>query len=812
MNPLAFSSALALLTFAPLVRTQQAEPEAGLVALHQALLDAQTDAVVLNVAAHPDDESSRTDTVLRRKYGMRVVTAYTTYGDGGQNAIGREIGPELAYLRVRETLRAAAMSGVEVRWLGMPDFGFSKTLEETRTKWGDENLLAAMRKVVDEVDPDFVISNHTIGQGHGHHRATFWAIDTVLKERAAAKGYVPALLVRSKIEEAQWIVDPAELEPARGETYARLAHRAWTQHVTQGPWGPHNPLQVRREWWKVVNESERTVAAVDGVPKVMPWLWVRRDLVASERLGQDVAAMPRSALHAAIREQRIRASQEGRATSQQVGYTETARWVLARARHHAAVTGAELALANVRAEIWLDRDEFAVGGDGKANVVVHGAEKLTKLEVRCGDRVGTAITAPIRAMVFDGLPVSPAMSLPPSVEAANAPPPAAAGSAPAAPGTTPPAAVAPAPSSPGPAGRFAVTFPIEPPTGGPEPRFATVQVSFELDGQPFVVTQRLPYTPVPAIELAWDREVVMVPKGLTVERVLSVTLNNHLERETSAPIRLGLPPGVQAVPLPARLALSQEHTQARVLIRATINADELTADASIEVGFGDIASRIRVLPVDVSVPPGLKVALVRGPDDSTERALADLGVQFTALDRDALAMAKLEEFSTVLLDIRAYHHRPELAEVRDRLLQFVRGGGRVVAMYHKPGEWNERKGHPQLAPFPLVVGEGRVTEEDAAVTLLAPQHRLLQHPHAIVPADFDGWVQERGLNFPKTWDAAWTPLLAMKDTGEEKPLDGSLLHTQYGRGDFIYCSLALYRQLRTGNAGAARILVNLLAR
>jgi hypothetical protein len=133
-------------------------------------------------------------------------------------------------------------------------------------------------------------------------------------------------------------------------------------------------------------------------------------------------------------------------------------------------------------------------------------------------------------------------------------------------------------------------------------------------------------------------------------------------------------------------------------------------------------------------------------------------------------------------------------------------------MYHKAGEWNERAGHPLLAPFPLVVGDERVTEEDAAVTLLQPQHRLLQHPHPITAADFAGWVQERGLNFAKTWDPAWTPLLSMRDTGEVKALEGSLLHTQYGRGDFVHCSLALYRQLRVGNAGAARVLVNLLTR
>jgi len=780
------SLAAALLPFVvAVVRAQDAEPDAGAVALHQALLDARTDAVVLNVAAHPDDESSRTNTILRRKYGMRVVTAYTTYGDGGQNAIGREIGPELAGLRVRETLRAAATSGVEVRWLGMEDFGFSKSLEETRAKWTDEKLLAAMRKVVDDVDPDFVLTNHSLTQGHGHHRATFWAISEVLKERAAGQEYVPALLSRSKVEDANWIVDPSELEPARGETYARLAHRAWTQHVTQGPWGPHNPLQVGRDWWRIVNRELMTQLPSDGNPPAMPWPWVRRTTVPP--LGADVDQLPPAAMANALREQ----MRKEKAAAESAPYSvESLRRAAAISVSGDPLQRALLALANVRVEAWIERDEVATGTDGKVNVVVHGAERVKDVEVRCGDRKGEPMTAPVRAMVFDGLPVSPAMTIPPTA-------------LPTAPN---------APTSPGPAGRFTVAFACEPPTGSPEPRFARVTIAFTLDGEPITIERSLPYTPVSPLALTWDREVVMVPKGQTVERVFSVAVESHGDRELTAPVRLSLPPGVQAVPVPSRIALSAEHPQSRVLVRATIAVDELPADAGIEIGLGDVAARIPLRPIDVAVPPGLRVALVRGPDDTTERALADLGVAFTALDRDALAMARLEDFTTLLLDIRAYHHRPELAEVRERILQFCRQGGRVVAMYHKPGEWNERKGHPLLAPFPLTIGDERATEEQAPVVLLQPEHRLMQHPHAITADDFAGWVQERGLNFPKTQDPAWTPLLQTKDAADEKPHQGSLLHTQYGRGDFVYCSLVLYRQLRIGSPGAARLLVNLLAK
>jgi LmbE family N-acetylglucosaminyl deacetylase len=777
-------ASLATLFFATAPRAQTAEPEAGLVALHQACLDAATDFVVLNIAAHPDDESSRTNAILRRKYGMRVVTAYSTYGDGGQNAIGREIGPELAGLRVRETLRAAAMSGVEVRWLGMPDFGFSKSLDETLRVWGADRLKDAMRELVARVDPDIVVTNHSLTQGHGHHRASFWAIEEVLKERAAKGEHVPPLYSRCAADKAQLTLDPSELDPARGETFARLAHRAWTQHVTQGPWGPHNPLQVGKDWWRVVYPEGVTDAAAADL---MHWARGER---GGAGLPADASRLPPDVLRQATKEALERTRQELAGTiaaleapgaKRRAGILHTRKKELERVL---------LVLAGVRAEVWLEADEVSVGGQGKAFVVVHGVEKVQNLSVSCDGVAAEPAEATVRTTPFDGMLAPP-------------PPAPTNGAGPEAKPMTYP-------------GRFVVAFPCEPDPvvlpEGPEPRFAEIVIGFELDGTRIDLLPTLPYTPMPRIELRWDRDVLLVPKGRPVERLLSVSVKNHQRRDVQALVRLAMGPGIHAVSVPGRLVLSKEHDEARILVRATIDPDDLTADAGLEVGFGDDRARLRVQTVDVSVPPGLRIALVRGPEDSTERTLADLGIAFTPLDRDALVTARLEDFTTLLLDIRAYHHRPELAEVRERILQYCRTGGRVVAMYHKPGEWNERAGHPLLAPFPMTIGDERSTEEDSVVRFLQPEHRLLQHPHTIGTGDFDGWVQERGLNFPKTWDPAWTPLFEMKDAADEKPHQGALLHTQYGRGDFVYCSLALYRQLRTGNPGASRLLVNLLAK
>ena len=768
-------------------RAQEAEPVAGFVALHQALLDASTDGVVLNVAAHPDDESSRTNTILRRKHGLRVVTVYSTYGDGGQNAIGREIGPELASLRVRETLRAAAMSDVEVLWLGMDDFGYSKTLEETLKAWNGEELKSRMGAVLDRVRPSLVLTNHSLTQGHGHHRASFWAISEVLKERAAAGASVPPLYSRCGVEKAQVTFDPSELDPARGETYARLAHRAWTQHVTQGPWGPHNPLQVGKEHWQLVlPEGVASDRAADlvGLARVEP---------ATGQLPADAWRMPPAELRAAVLAQCAAIEAQMQAAAAERSTAGRARMRTLRQRF-GAMKRILLAQAGVRTEVWLDDDEVAIGGTGKAFVVVHGVDRTTGLEVSCRGVAATPVNPTIRTTPFDGASPTPTPT-PPTNGAA-----AADGTANAAP--------PPAPAVPG---RFSVTFEPEP-ANGPEPRFADVVVEFRVDGEPFSLHHPLAYTPVERVVLQWDREVVLVPKGQTCDRLLSASVASHGDVDTIRPIRLSMGPGIRAVPTPSRMALSPEHSDARLLVRATIDAADLTADAGIEVGFGPHAARLRVVAVDVSVPPGLRVGLVRGPDDTIERALADLGITFTALDRDALMTARLEDFTTVLLDIRAYHHRPELGEVKDRLLQYCRAGGRVVAMYHKPGEWNERAGRPLLAPFPMTIGNDRICEEDSPVKMLLPEHSLWHHPHPITAADFADWVQERGLNFPTKWDTAWTPLLELKDSGDAKPHLGALLHTQSGRGDFIYCSLALYRQLRIGNAGACRLLVNLLAK
>jgi hypothetical protein len=226
-----------------------------------------------------------------------------------------------------------------------------------------------------------------------------------------------------------------------------------------------------------------------------------------------------------------------------------------------------------------------------------------------------------------------------------------------------------------------------------------------------------------------------------------------------------------------------------------------------------IAKReVPLVYADAIVVSGRRVGYIPSYDQTLERALAALGVDAKKLTVDEIAKSDLSSFNTIIIDNRGYEAHQDLIPVNNRLLKYVEDGGTLLVFYHRTNEWNpnEGRGRPQLAPYPIIIGDERVTEEDAPVTFLQPKHPLLNFPNRITQQDFANWVQERGLYFPREWDPRYTAILATSDKGEP-PLKGGLLMAPYGRGNYIYTSYVWYRQLRAGLPGGYKFFANLIS-
>jgi hypothetical protein len=229
---------------------------------------------------------------------------------------------------------------------------------------------------------------------------------------------------------------------------------------------------------------------------------------------------------------------------------------------------------------------------------------------------------------------------------------------------------------------------------------------------------------------------------------------------------------------------------------------------SMPTQFWSEPAECRVRTFDIDVPKDLRVGYISAESEPIPEALERLGIHVDMLDADALAFGDLSRYDAIVVGVRAYELRSDLAAVNERLLEYVSLGGTLVVQHERDYVWNRL----QPAPYPATIGNPtpRITDETSAVRFLKPDDPLLNSPNKITAEDFSGWVQERGLYYWSQFDPRYTALLAMHDPGEAD-LDGGLVYARYGKGSYIYTGLAFFRELPEGVPGAYRLFVNLLA-
>jgi hypothetical protein len=335
---------------------------------------------------------------------------------------------------------------------------------------------------------------------------------------------------------------------------------------------------------------------------------------------------------------------------------------------------------------------------------------------------------------------------------------------------------------------------------------------------------------VPALSVTVAPGVVVVPAGEVRPVAVDVEVSSQAEGALDGELVLELPAGWTA--RPPRQPLAFTRAGERRVHRFDVTAPglgtgrfEVAAVAraggrSFREGFQTIAhrdletrylyrpARVVFRGVDVGAAPGLRVGYVMGVGDQVPAGIAQLGATVELLGESELATGELRRFDAIVTGTRAYGARADLRAHNRRLLDYVHAGGNLVVLYNTPPDLVPTRD----APFPgeLPGDAEEVSEEDSPVALLAAEHELLAWPNRITAADFEGWMEQRGSKFWKTWDPAYTPLIATHDQGQA-PQAGGWLTARHGRGRYTYFAYALHRQLPYGVPGAYRILANLIS-
>jgi LmbE family N-acetylglucosaminyl deacetylase len=779
---------------------------------------------ILCITAHPDDEPAGALTYLSRGLGANVALLSITRGEGGQNALGPEQGAQLAALRSHELLAATRIYGIELFFTRAPDLGFVKTVEATKAIWGDA-ALADMVHVIRTFQPNIVLNSwggvHT---GHGHHQtsgiltpqAVAAAGDPKQFPDAGPAWHVDQVLERYRGEgDKGWLVPTDQISPLWGRTYAEIGREGDYQHRTQGIagflTGPFLRFTVR-----LVNEKGEPpdpaslAETLPALSRRYPALSVLRGTL--ERVDQSLAESRHQAMAldwpattrslAAAGKQIAAAasltSEAASATEEQKLQTRAELERVLRRINHAIEMAAGLqfeARANRREAVPAEtftvsvshrEREHALDSLSPAQLLLpDGWSASEKTEEKgSGGNAQFNVSVPANAHSTHGKDDWMLPEPPPLLRAKLM------------------ASVADYP--------FAAEVPV----------VALQASSTQVEVQPLTL--------VPRVTLTLEPREMLVPPALRGQP-LEVVARVHYYGSAPAQVEVQLdtPPAWSrsaAVSLRfdgagdqlARLQIPAPRNAAAATLnlQATARLDGKEYRTSVEPLptlpsrlWSEPASMTLAMP-DLIVPEHLHVGYVAAENDPIPDILREAGISVDLLDPVALAFNDLSRYDAIAVGIRAYELRGDLARSNRRLLDYAAAGGTLVVQYQRSSDWNRLL----PAPFPAKVGEPtkRITDRNSPVRVLAPGCSILNFPNKIGPGDFEGWVQERGLYFWGDIDSRYTPILALRDPGEEE-LTGGLVAAPVGKGTYIYTGLSFFRQLPEGVQGPLRLFVNLLS-
>ncbi|WP_298119146.1 PIG-L family deacetylase [Flavobacterium sp.] len=779
---------------------------------------------VLYVAAHPDDENTRLISYLSNEKNARTGYLSLTRGDGGQNLIGPELRELLGVIRTQELIEARKIDGGEQLFSRANDFGFSKNPDETLQIWDKEQVLSDVIWAIRKFQPDVIINrfdHRSPGTTHGHHTASAML----------------SLEAFDKTNDASFF--PNQL-----------------QYVTT--WQPKR-IFFNTSWWFYGNKEKFEKADKSNLSKLQTGVYYKQ----FGKSNQEIAALSRSCHQSqGFGNTGTRGEEEeyleflkGETLNDKTNLFEGIDTTWNRVKGGNVIGSI---LENVQKNFDFKNPEASITELVKAYDLIQKlednhwksikSEEIKKIIAACAglfmesvadvQEVATGSRTKVKQEVINRstvkmfwlngpnniiktqLPFNKVINDNIEVEIQDIDP------------FTSPYYL----NEKGTDGMYVVSDQRN--IGKPDIISRVFDVfNIEINGIVIPFEKNIvykynddvkgevyqPLDIVPVATSSIQEKVYIFPNNK--EKAVVVKIKSGKEN-ISGSVKLEVPQNWTVTPASIPFTLTKKGEEqlavfnvtpskeaSDVTLKSIITIDGQTFDKEkIDINYPHIYKQMVLKPAEAKAiklnikTKAEKIAYIMGAGDEVPKSLMQMGYEVSVLKPEEISNEKLQNFDVVMTGIRAYNVVTALGFKQNILFDFVKNGKTMIVQYNTLDDLVTK----EIAPFSLKLSRDRVTEENAEVRFLNPNHPILNTPNKLTSDDFKGWKQEQGLYYPSEWDANFTPIISSNDKGE-KAKDGAILVAKYGKGNYIYTGISFFRELPEGVPGAFRLLANMIS-
>ena len=770
---------------------------------------------VLYVAAHPDDENTKLITYFSNHYHAQTAYLSLTRGDGGQNLIGTELREKLGAIRTQELLAARRIDGGEQFFTRANDFGFSKEPNETFSIWNKNEVMEDVIQVIETFRPDIIVnrfSHNTPGTTHGHHTASAMlsleAYDLVKHQPKRIFFNTSWWFYGS--QEAFDAADKSKLlainsnvyYPLKGKSNNEIAALSRSQHKCQG-FGTLGSRGDETEYLELLKgDLPSNTNLFEGIDT--SWNRVKGgneigtilyEIEKNFNFGNPSVHIP-NLIKAYDLIQNLEDSHWKNSKSKQIiKIIEACSGLFMEAVADTETTTKDSNF-NINIEVINRSQSNAKLISVKAlqlpietkNAVLKNNEK-TSFPIKntsIGEKVDYSNLFWLKEQQTEGMyrVSDKAIRILPEVSS-----------------------------------NFPVVFTIE--IEGKTIEFVK-NICYKFnnpdDGETYV-----PFTVLPDVTTKIEPEVIIF--NGTQSKEITVSVKAH-KANAKGVLSLNIPTDWKVNPkeIPFEITTKNEEKKFTFTLYPTKPEIATKLSAKAQIGnqtFDDklitiqyphipkqtilVPSESKLVKLDIEIK-GKNIGYIMGAGDEVNKNLEHLGFNVSTINPNEISTEKLQQYDAVILGIRAFNVVEELKYKNKILFQYVENGGNLIVQYNTTNNLITK----EIAPYNLELSRDRVTDENAKVTFLTPNHKVLNQPNKITEKDFSGWVQEQGLYYPNKWSSEFIPILASNDEGESSKT-GGLVIAKFGKGNYIYTGLSFFRELPEGVSGAYRLLANMIA-